>query len=96
MVPFAGYEMPVQYTSVLEETKAVRETCGLFDVSHMGQFSVHGKGALEAVMKLVTNDLTKLGMGQAQYNMLCNEKGGVIDDLVVYRRADDWTYKLVS
>jgi len=96
MVPFAGYSMPVQYTGVLEETKAVRENCGLFDVSHMGQFSLHGKNSLDAVMKLVTNDLTKLGVGQAQYNMLCNEKGGVIDDLVVYRRTEDWTYICVN
>ncbi len=96
MVPFAGYEMPVQYTSVLEETKAVRQHAGLFDVSHMGQFSVHGKNALQAVMGLVTNDLSKLGLGQAQYNMLCNDKGGVIDDLVVYRRADDWAYLCVN
>ncbi len=96
MVPFAGYDMPVQYSGLLEETKAVRTNCGLFDVSHMGQFSVHGKNSLEAVMKLVTNDLTKLGIGQAQYNMLCNERGGVIDDLVVYRRGEDWTYICVN
>jgi len=88
MVPFAGFSMPVQYTGVLEETKAVRTTAGLFDVSHMGQFSLRGKNALEEVERLVSNDVRKLELGQAQYNMLLNEGGGVIDDLVVYRRSE--------
>lgn len=96
MVPFAGYDMPVQYTSVLEEAKAVRSACGLFDVSHMGQFSLRGKNSLEAVGPLVSNDLSKIAVGQAQYNMLCNEKGGVIDDLIVYRRSDGETYICVN
>lgn len=96
MVPFAGYEMPVQYTSVLDEAKSVRSDAGLFDVSHMGQFSIRGAGALAAVNGLVTNDLTKTGLGQAQYNMLCNEQGGVIDDLVVYRLAEDEIYICVN
>jgi aminomethyltransferase len=96
MVPFAGYEMPVQYAGVLDETKAVRATGGLFDVSHMGQFSVRGKGSLQAVQPLVTNDLGRLSLGQAQYNMLCNERGGVIDDIIVYRRSDDETYLCVN
>lgn len=96
MVPFAGYEMPVQYTSVLEEARAVRAAAGLFDVSHMGQFSVRGKQSLEEVQKLVTNDLSKLAMGQAQYNILCNEHGGVIDDLVVYRRSAEETFICVN
>ena len=96
MVPFAGYEMPVQYTGVLEETKAVRAAAGLFDVSHMGQFSIRGTNSLLEVQKLVTNDLTKLAIGQAQYNMLCQPDGGVIDDLVVYRRSADETYLCVN
>lgn len=96
MVPFAGYEMPVQYQGVLEETKACRKGVGLFDVSHMGQFSIRGNLALNEVQKLVSNDLSKLSVGQAQYNMLCNEQGGVIDDLVIYRRADDWIYICVN
>lgn len=96
IVPFAGYEMPVQYSGGLEETKATRSTCGLFDVSHMGQFSVRGKNHLAAVQSLVTNDLSKLKPGQAQYNMLCNEKGGVIDDLIVYRRSDAETFICVN
>jgi len=96
LVPFAGYEMPVQYTSVLEEARTVRLKCGLFDVSHMGQFSVRGKDTLGAVQRVVTNDLSKLGLGQAQYNMLCNDAGGVIDDLVVYRRSDQETFICVN
>ncbi len=96
MVPFAGYEMPVQYSGVLDETKAVRAQAGLFDVSHMGQFSVRGKNSLSEVQRLVTNDLSKLGLGQAQYNMLCNEKGGVIDDLVVYKRSETETFICVN
>lgn len=96
MVPFAGYEMPVQYQGVLEETKGCRSKVGLFDVSHMGQFSIRGPSALEEVQKLITNDLSKIQIGQAQYNMLCNEKGGVIDDLVVYRRSQDHIYICVN
>ncbi len=96
MVPFAGYEMPVQYTSVLDETMSVRSDAGLFDVSHMGQFSVRGKNALAAVNSLVTNDLTKIAVGQAQYNMLCNDHGGVIDDLVVYRLGEEEIYICVN
>ena len=88
MVPFAGYSMPVQYTGLLEETKATRKMAGLFDVSHMGQFWVRGKSALAELQKVTTNDLSRLAVGQAQYNMLCNEKGGVIDDIVIYRRMD--------
>jgi aminomethyltransferase len=96
MVPFADYEMPVQYQGVLEETKGCRSKVGLFDVSHMGQFSIRGASALEEVQKLVTNDLSKIQIGQAQYNMLCNENGGVIDDLVVYRRSLDHIYICVN
>jgi len=96
MVPFAGYEMPVQYTSVLDEAKSARREGGLFDVSHMGQFSIRGNTALEEIERLVTNDVRKLSVGQAQYNMLCNEKGGTIDDLVVYRRSEEEIYICVN
>ena len=88
MVPFAGYEMPVQYSGLLQEARAVRSHGGLFDVSHMGQVLIQGDTALEEVNALVTNDLTRLELGQAQYNILCNEQGGAIDDLVVYRRGE--------
>jgi aminomethyltransferase len=96
MVPFAGFEMPVQYTGVIEETKTVRRDAGLFDVSHMGQVSVRGPNALREVNKLVTNNVEKLALGQAQYNMLCNERGGVIDDLVVYRRSAEEVFICVN
>jgi aminomethyltransferase len=97
MVPFAGYEMPVQYTSLLDEAKAVRSNCGLFDVSHMGQFVLKGKNALEELEKLVSNDLRKLTTkGQAQYNLLCNEEGGVIDDLIIYFNSPEDLYICVN
>lgn len=96
MVPFAGFEMPVQYSGVLNETKAVRKDCGLFDVSHMGQLSIRGRNALTEVNKLITNDLEKLSLGQAQYNILCNPEGGVIDDLIVYRRSEEEIFICVN
>ncbi len=96
MVEFAGFSMPVQYTSILEESKSVRTNCGLFDVSHMGQFSLYGKDGLENLQKLVTNDLSRLSPGQAQYNLMCLENGGTVDDIVVYRRAADRTFICVN
>ncbi len=96
MVPFAGYEMPVQYTGLLEEAKNTRLKAGLFDVSHMGQFTLKGTNTLEKLQKLVTNDLSKMKQGQAQYNMLCNNAGGVIDDLVVYFRSEKETFICVN
>ena len=85
IVEFAGWDMPVQYKGVLEEHAAVRERVGIFDVSHMGEVTIDGAGALESAQRLVTNDLSKCADGQAQYSALCNEKGGVIDDIIVYR-----------
>ncbi len=96
MVPFAGYEMPVQYTGVLDEAKNTRTHAGLFDVSHMGQISVRGKSALEEVNKLITNDLSKIQIGQAQYSMLCNPSGGVIDDIISYRRSEEEIFICVN
>lgn len=96
MVPFAGYEMPVQYTGLLEEARNTRAKAGLFDVSHMGQFSLKGKNTFEKLSRLVSNDLSRLQKGQAQYNLLCNEKGGVIDDLVVYYRSEEETFICVN
>lgn len=89
LVEFAGWEMPLQYASVRAEERAVRERAGLFDVSHMGRFEVHGEGAGEYLQGLVTNDLSRLERGEAQYNLLCDERGGVLDDLVVYR-GEPW------
>lgn len=88
MVPFAGYEMPVQYAGIMEEHRAVRSTAGVFDVSHMAQFRVFGFEAEDALQALLTNDVTKLEMGDAQYTLLCDEDGGVLDDLIVYRSGD--------
>jgi glycine cleavage system T protein (aminomethyltransferase) len=85
MIEFAGFEMPVQYQGIVEEHFAVRERAGIFDVSHMGEVALQGAGALEAGQRLVTNDLANCKNGQAQYAAICNEKGGVVDDLIVYR-----------
>lgn len=84
MVPFAGWEMPVQYAGLKEEHTAVRTKAGLFDVSHMGEIRVKGPRALESVQWFTTNDVAKLSQGQAQYSLFPNENGGVVDDLIVY------------
>jgi aminomethyltransferase len=85
MVPFAGWEMPVQYEGVIPEHKAVRTDAGVFDVSHMGQFHVEGPTAHELLQSLLSNDLDKIGDGEAQYTLLTNERGGIVDDLIAYR-----------
>ncbi len=87
MVEFAGWDMPVQYEGVLAEHEAVRTRAGLFDVSHMGEVVFRGPKALEALNRVFTNDLTKIADGQAQYGCLCRENGGIVDDVVVYRRS---------
>ena len=96
MVEFAGWDMPVQYKGVLEEHAAVREKVGMFDVSHMGEVTLEGAGALAAAQRLVTNDLSKCNDGQAQYSALCNDKGGVIDDIIVYCFAADRLFVCVN
>jgi len=85
MVPFAGWEMPVQYEGVIPEHRAVRADSGVFDVSHMGEFEVEGPRATALLQATLSNDLDKIGPGQAQYTLLTNERGGIIDDLIVYR-----------
>lgn len=85
VVPFGGWEMPVYYESVLAEHKTVREHVGIFDVSHMGEISVSGQSSFEFLQSLTTNDLSKLADGQGQYTAICNEAGGMIDDLILYR-----------
>jgi aminomethyltransferase len=87
IVEFAGWEMPVQYAGILEEHETVRKRVGLFDVSHMGEVVFRGPKALESLGRLFTNDLTKTTDGQAQYGCVCRETGGVVDDVVVYRRS---------
>ena len=89
LVPFAGFEMPVQYKGIVEEHRAVRERVGLFDVSHMGELELEGPGALELVSSLITNDPTRIVDGQAQYTCCCNEGGTILDDLIVYRRSPE-------
>jgi aminomethyltransferase len=85
MVPFAGWEMPVQYEGVIPEHRAVREDCGVFDVSHMGEIEVEGPHARELLQSLLSNDLDRLEIGDAQYTLLTNDQGGIVDDLIVYR-----------
>src|SRR3954471_6411567 len=89
IVPFAGYEMPVQYpTGITAEHKAVRERCGLFDVSHMGEFIIRGARMVEFVSYCTTNDVAALAVGQVHYSTLLNERGTIVDDCLVYRFAD--------
>src|SRR5437762_9032799 len=94
MVPFAGWLMPVQYTSIVEEHQAVRNNVGVFDISHMGQFIFEGAGGRNWLNRMLTNDLEKLSVGMGQYTFLLNNRGGIIDDLIVYR-IDEQKYLLV-
>jgi aminomethyltransferase len=89
IVPFAGWEMPVQYTGIVDEHQAVRTGAGIFDVSHMGEISMCGEHAAAVVDYLITNDASKLGDGQALYTCACNAQGTILDDLIVYRAARD-------
>lgn len=89
MVPFAGYYMPVSYTTISEEHMAVRSAAGLFDVSHMGEFVIKGKGAFELVQKVTSNNVSRLKVGDAQYSCLPNLNGGIVDDLIVYCMDDN-------
>jgi aminomethyltransferase len=88
MVPFAGWEMPVQYAGVIPEHRAVRNDCGVFDVSHMGELEVEGPRAAELLQGVLSNDLDRVELGGAQYTLLTNERGGIVDDLIVYRLED--------
>jgi aminomethyltransferase len=85
LVEFAGWEMPVQYTGVIEEHRAVRSRAGLFDVSHMGEIEVRGAAALEVCQRITANDVARVKLFQAQYNLLLNDRGGVVDDVIIYR-----------
>jgi aminomethyltransferase len=89
VIPFAGWEMPVQYAGVREEHLAVRNDCGVFDVSHMGQIETRGAGAAALLQRLVSNDVDDLAVGGSQYAVLCREDGGILDDLITYRLAPD-------
>ena len=89
-IEFGGWMMPVQYSGIIEEHRAVRTAAGLFDLSHMGEFEVSGPGALDFLQYVTTNDVGKLEIGQAQYNLLCYPDGGIVDDLLVYRLPDKY------
>ena len=89
LVPFAGWEMPVQYEGVIPEHRAVRADAGAFDVSHMGEFIVEGSGARAFLQSVLSNDLDKIGDGKAQYTLLTNEQGGIVDDLIAYELSPE-------
>lgn len=89
MAAFAGYNMPISYAGIKEEHKCVRENVGVFDVSHMGEFIVKGREALDLIQKVTSNDASKLTIGQAQYSCLPNSEGGIVDDLLIYRLDED-------
>jgi aminomethyltransferase len=88
-IDFGGWELPVQFSSITQEHEAVRTKAGLFDVSHMGEVEVRGEGALNYLQRVTTNDVSKLEAGQAQYSVMCYPDGGTVDDLLVYKYADD-------
>lgn len=91
IVPFAGWEMPVQYSGIRDEIRAVRETCGIFDVSHMGQLLIYGEGATEKLNRAISNDWSTLPVGRVAYALLLDEQGGVLDDIMGYRLdIDEW------
>jgi aminomethyltransferase len=96
MVPFAGYEMPVQYEGVIDEHKAVRAETGVFDVSHMGELHIDGPTAQGFLQSMLSNDVDKLAEGDAQYTLLTNETGGIVDDLIVYRFSHGQFYLVVN
>lgn len=96
MAAFAGWEMPIQYAGIMREHLAVREKAGVFDISHMGQIWVRGAGAVEWLNGVLTNDLATLAVGQGQYTLMLNEKGGVIDDLIIYRSAESEFFLVVN
>lgn len=96
MVPFAGYLLPVQYSDVIAEHMSVREKAGLFDVSHMGEFVLEGPDALKNINNLLTNDFTNMVEGRVRYSPMCNETGGVIDDLIVYKLNADRYFLVVN
>jgi aminomethyltransferase len=89
LIDFGGWEMPVQYTSIVEEHLAVRNAAGIFDISHMGEVTVSGAAAVDFLNRVLTNDIHRLAPGEGQYTLMCNERGGVIDDLYAYRLSGE-------
>jgi aminomethyltransferase len=96
LIDFGGWEMPVQYTSITEEHLAVRNAAGIFDISHMGEVTVSGAGAAEFLNRILTNDIRRLAPGQGQYTLMCNERGGAIDDLYAYQLAADFYFLVIN
>src|SRR5262245_6852046 len=96
LVEFAGWDMPVQYSSLIAEHEAVRTAAGMFDVSHMGEVEFRGPGALETANRLITNDLARIADGQAVYAGLLNERGGFVDDVVAYRISPEHIFICVN
>ena len=96
LIDFGGWEMPVQYTSITDEHLAVRSAAGIFDISHMGEVTISGAGAEAFLNSVLTNDVRKLASGQGQYTLMCNERGGVIDDLYAYRLSVDVYFLIIN
>src|SRR5438067_3768770 len=96
IVPFAGWEMPVQYEGIIPEHMAVRSAAGVFDVSHMGQLELRGPGALAFAQRMLSNDLDRIAAGRAQYTLLLDEQGCPVDDLIAYRFGDDHLLLVVN
>jgi len=96
LVEFGGWEMPVQYTSITDEHLAVRQAAGIFDISHMGEVTVSGAGAAEFLNSVLTNDIRRLAPGEGQYTLMCNERGGVIDDLYAYRLSGEVFFLVIN
>jgi aminomethyltransferase len=96
MVPFAGFNMPVLYTNLIQEHHAVRNSVGVFDVSHMGEFMLKGEKALDLIQAVTSNDASKLTDGKVQYSCLPNNEGGIVDDLLVYRWKENEYYLVVN
>ena len=94
--PFGGFDMPIQYSGIVDEHQAVRQACGVFDVSHMGEVLVSGAEAERYVNHIFTNDISKISAGQILYGMMCYEDGGVVDDLLVYKKADDCFFLVIN
>ena len=96
LIEFGGWEMPVQYTSITDEHLAVRNAAGIFDISHMGEVTVSGAGAEAFLNSVLTNDIRKLAPGEGQYTLMCNERGGVIDDLYAYKLSDGVYFLVIN
>jgi aminomethyltransferase len=96
LIEFGGWEMPVQYTSITDEHLAVRNAAGIFDISHMGEVTVSGASAAEFLNSVLTNDIRKLASGEGQYTLMCNERGGVVDDLYVYRLSESVYFLIIN